>query len=75
MMNFGIIFLSEQIAIKYNKLNTIIPTNIGFLEQMVPNRESTILQPARLKALLPSNAPDFQINLYQCYGYDKNQHF
>jgi hypothetical protein len=39
----------EQLMIKYNKLNTIIPMNIGFLEQMVPNRESTILQHARLK--------------------------
>jgi hypothetical protein len=63
--------LSEQITIEYNKLNTIIPTNIGFLEQMVPNRESKTLQHARLVELLPINAPEFQINVYRCYGYDK----
>jgi hypothetical protein len=55
-------FVTEQINIKQNNLNCIIPTKIGFFENTAVRGETFLdLYSERLKEIFPSNMPAFQL--------------
>jgi hypothetical protein len=66
---------SESFHIKYNGLDSIVPYNVGFLEQITSSRDTTMLHEERLRQLLPRKAPKFQINLHRVYGADNRMSF
>jgi hypothetical protein len=66
---------AENIHIEYNNLDCIVPHNVGFLEEVTSSRDTIQLHEARLRRLLPTTAPKFQVNLYRAYGTDNRTTF
>jgi hypothetical protein len=53
----------EGIVVENNRLKTVQPENVGFLENVIPRFETLDLHHSRLVQLLPKNCPEFQITL------------
>jgi metal-responsive CopG/Arc/MetJ family transcriptional regulator len=69
--NFRDYLSSELIVVENNNLHTVTPTNVGFLEHVVPSHESVHLHTARLQQLLPSDMPKFQVSLVKTHISDR----
>jgi hypothetical protein len=61
---------SEGIQIEINKLKTVIPCNVGFLEQVVPRFDTCNLHEERLLKVVPPGCPLFQVKLHKSFGAD-----
>lgn len=61
---------TEMISIEYNNLNSVIPYNIGFLEQVTSSRDTLLLHENRIKLMLPVVCPEFQVNLQKFFDND-----
>jgi hypothetical protein len=62
---------TEGIVVENNNLQTATPTNIGFLEHVVPNHDSVHLHTARLQIMLPTIMPEFQVTLVKTHISDR----
>jgi hypothetical protein len=60
------------IMIDNNRLETVEPVNVGFLENVLPSYETTTLHYARLLELLPARCPEFQVTLAKSGGKKKD---
>jgi hypothetical protein len=62
---------SELISVELNTLEmTVVPFNLGFLEQTTATRETTTLHMKRIRVCLPPDAPEFQVSLQRVYAPD-----
>jgi hypothetical protein len=59
---------SSSIHVEYNTLDCLNPQNVGYLEEVTSSRDTVMLHEERLRKLLPSTAPSFQVNLVRIYG-------
>jgi hypothetical protein len=68
--NFRSYIGEEGIVIDHNTLATAIPTNIGFLENVIPRQDTLHLHHERISRYLPPGLPPFQVTLQKLYGKD-----
>jgi hypothetical protein len=62
----------ESISLEYNDLDSVIPPNIGFIENQIARPETIKLHHNRIKSLLPANAPKFSITVQSIHGPDNS---
>jgi hypothetical protein len=62
----------ESIALEYNDLDSVLPPNIGFLLDIIARPETIQLHKDRIKQLLPSNAPRFNMSVQTIHGPDNS---
>jgi hypothetical protein len=60
----------EGIKIDYNRLDTVLPSHVGILEQVSPRHDTLLFHYDRLSKLLPASAPLFQICIQKTFGKD-----
>jgi hypothetical protein len=58
------------IQIDYNRLETVIPYNVGILENVIPRHDTLLLHYERINKLLPLSAPLFMVSLHKTFGKD-----
>jgi hypothetical protein len=63
----------ENIVLDYNNLDSIDPVHVGFIEDIIPRYETLQLHHERLSALLPVDAPMFQLNIQSIYGRSRER--
>jgi hypothetical protein len=57
----------ENIVLDENKLMSVRPPNVGFLETIIPRNETIDLHTKRLQQKLPANIPPFQLCISSLY--------
>jgi hypothetical protein len=62
----------ESIALEYNDLDSVLPPNVGFLLDIIPRPETIQLHKDRIKQLLPTNAPRFNMSVQTIHGPDNS---
>jgi hypothetical protein len=63
---------NELINIEFNQLNSPLPYNVGFIEQVTASRETTILHYEHIKQFLENEHDCFQVTLQKLYSGDKS---
>jgi hypothetical protein len=53
----------ENIIIEINDLDNVNPVQLGFLENIIPRNDTLQIHQNWLTALMPSNAPKFQLQI------------
>ena len=55
---------------EYNDLDSVLPSNIGFLEDIIARSDTVELHKNRISKLLPDNSPRFTLNVQTLHGPD-----
>jgi hypothetical protein len=58
----------ENIQVDINELDDINPYKVGFLENLIPRMETLNMHTHRLRSMMPSDAPKFQLQLGPLWG-------
>jgi hypothetical protein len=66
--HFRTYITNESINLEYNSLPSIIPYNVGYIEQITTNRDTTTLHQQRIRMMLENDIPEFQITLQRIYN-------
>jgi hypothetical protein len=61
---------SESISLEYNDLDTVLPPNIGFLENTIARSDTAKLHKERIRSMLPKDAPRFSLAIQTLHGPD-----
>jgi chloramphenicol O-acetyltransferase len=63
----------KSISIEYNDLDSVVPSNIGFIENLKARDDTIELNSQRVKELLREDAPHFTMTVQSLHGPDKQQ--
>jgi hypothetical protein len=63
-------FNGASINLEYNDLDSVLPTNIGFLEDMIARPDTVELHKNRIIELLPKGSPRFAMSVQTLHGPD-----
>jgi hypothetical protein len=58
----------ENIIIEINDLDDVNPVQLGFVENIIPRNDTIQMHQNRLNALMPNNAPKFQLCISSLWG-------
>jgi hypothetical protein len=61
----------ERISLEYNDLDTVLPPNVGFLENTIARSDTAKLHKERIRSMLSSDAPRFSLGVQTLYGPDQ----